>query len=105
MEVWIALLVLVVGLAAGLAYAVWRGIALWRQLKRTGRGFTAEASRISEVAAGIQAHLDRASASNDRLTEASRRLAISRAALDVQLQALREARHTLRRVLWFVPGI
>ena len=105
MELWIALLVLIVGLAAGLAYAVWRGIALWRQLKRTGQRFTAEASRISEVAAGIQAHLDRASASSDRLNEASRRLAISRAALDVQLQALREARHTLRRLFWFVPGI
>jgi hypothetical protein len=105
MEIWIGLLVLGVGLAGGLAYAVWRGIALWRQLKRTGGGFTAEASRISEVATGIQAHLDKASASSDRLSDASQRLAVSRAKLDVQLQALREARHTLRRVLWFVPGI
>jgi hypothetical protein len=105
MEIWIGLLVLLVGAAAGLGYAVWRAITLWRQLKQTGGKFGAEATRISEAAAGIQAHLDRASASSERLTEALGRLAVSRAALDVELQALREARHTLRRVLWFVPGI
>jgi hypothetical protein len=38
------------------------------------------------------------------LGEASARLAVSRARLDVQLQAIREARHTMKRLLWFLPG-
>ena len=96
MAVWLALIVFLAGLAAGLAYAVVRGIVLWRQLKKTGRRFSEEAARISETAAGIQAHLDRAAASSGRLSEASRRLAASRAAMDVQLRALREARHAVQ---------
>ena len=39
-----------------------------------------------------------------RLGEASRRLTVSQARLGVQLQAVREARETVRRLLWFVPG-
>ena len=105
MEIWIPLLVLVVGIAGGLAYATWRALALWRQLKRTGSAFMAESSRIASSAGLIQSHLERASASSERLAEVNRRLAASRAALDVQLQAVREARHAVRRVLWFVPGI
>ena len=103
--VWLALAVFFAASLGGLAYAVLRALALWRQLKRTGGSFSAEASRISDTAAGIQVHLERASASSGRLSDASRRLATSRAVLDVHLQALREARHTVRRLLWFVPGI
>ena len=33
------------------------------------------------------------------------RLAVSRAKLDVQLEAIREARHAMRRLLWFLPGV
>ena len=105
MAFWLALALFLGGSLGGLAYAVLRAIALWRQLKRTGRSFGVEASRIAEVAGGIQAHLDRASASSGRLSEGAARLAVSRAVLDVQLQALREARHAIRRLLWFVPGI
>jgi hypothetical protein len=105
MAVWLALIVFLAGVTAGLAYAVVRGILLWRLLKKTGRDFNEETARISETAAGIQAHLDRAAASSGRLSEASLRLAASRAAMDVQLRAVREARYTVRRTLWFVPGI
>jgi len=105
MVFWLSLAVLVAGVVAGIAYAVVRGLALWRQLKRTNRTFGAEAARIAEVSAGIQEHLDRASASSVLLTEATARLAVSRAKLDVQLAAIREARQTVRRVLWFLPGI
>ena len=105
MAFWLALAVFLAGTIGGLAYAILRAIALWRQLKRTGGKFGAEAARITEAAGGIQAHLERASASSERLHETSSRLAVSRAALDVQLQALREARHTVRRLLWFVPGV
>jgi chromosome segregation ATPase len=102
---WIALTVLVVGVVAGLVYAVLRGFSLWRQLKRTGASFSAETARIADASEQIQVHLDRAEASSARLREASERLQLARARLDVQLQALREARHTLRRLLWFMPGV
>ena len=102
---WIALAVLLVGIVGGIVYAVLRGLAMWRQIKRTNRTIGAETARISDASAAIQEHLDRASASGERLGDAAARLAVSRAALDVQLQALREARQTMRRVLWFLPGV
>jgi hypothetical protein len=102
---WLALLVFLAGFAGGLAYAILRAIALWRQLKRTSGMLSAEAARIAEVAEGIQAHLDRAAASSAKLREALQRLALSRARLEVELQAVGEARHTMRRLLWFVPGL
>ena len=102
--VWIALALLAVGVVAGMIYAVVRGLALWRQIKRTGSSFTAESERIAETSAQMQVHLDRASASGARLAGATERLATSRARLEVQLQAVREARHTMRRLLWFLPG-
>jgi hypothetical protein len=105
MAFWIALAVLLVGVVGGIVYAVVRGIALWRRIKRTGRVFSAESARIADVSADMQTHLDRASSSGARLGEATERLATSRARLDVQLQAVREARYTMRRLLWFLPGV
>jgi hypothetical protein len=101
---WIALAVVAAGVLGGLAYAVLRGIALWRAIKRAGGRFEAEAERIAVLTEQIQPHLDRAEAAAARLQEASGRLAVSRARLDVQLQALREARNALRQLLRFVPG-
>jgi CHASE1-domain containing sensor protein len=101
---WIALAVFLVGLLGGLAYAILRGIALWRHVKQTSRAFSAESARIADVSARIQEHLDRAEASSALLREAATRLSVSRARLDVQLQAIREARYTVRRLLWFLPG-
>ena len=105
MAVWIALAFYLVGLVAGLAYVVFRGLSLWRQFKRTGSVFSEETARIAEVSAQIQVHLDRGSASSERLRAVAERLAVSRAKLDVQLQAIREARHAMRRLLWFLPGV
>ena len=105
MAFWVALALLLAGVLGGIAYVVLRAFALWRQLKRTGGAFGDEAARISEASAQIQGHLDRASTSSGRLAEASERLALSRARLDVQLQAVREARYTVRRMLWFLPGV
>ncbi len=95
---------LVVGVVGGLVYAVLRGLALWRQLKRTNRSLGAETARIADSTAQIQVHLDRASASQARLREALDRFGITRARLDLQMQAIREARHVMRRLLWFLPG-
>jgi hypothetical protein len=102
--VWIALGFYLVGLVAGLAYAVLRGLAAWRRIKRTNAAFSEESARVAEASARIQGHLDRANASSTRLGEVAARLAVSRARLDVQLQAVAEARHAMRRLLWFLPG-
>jgi hypothetical protein len=102
---WIALAVLVAGVVGGLVYAVVRGIALWRAVKRAGGRFEAEAERIAVRAEQIQPHLDRAEAAAARLQDESGRLAVSRARLDVQLQAVREARNALRQLFRFVPGV
>ena len=104
MAVWIALAFYLLGLVAGLLYAVFRGLSLWRQIKRTGGSFSAETARIAEVSAQIQVQLDRANASSERLGVVAERLAVSRAKLEVQLAAIREARHAMQRLLWFLPG-
>jgi len=104
MAFWIALALLLIGVVGGLVYAVVRGIALWRQIKRSGRGFSAESARIADVSAEMQVHMDRAEASQARLGDAAARLLASRARLDVQLAAIGEARHTVKRLLWFLPG-
>ena len=104
MALWLALAVYVVAVVGGLLYVVLRGLALWRKAKRTGGVLGAEAERISLVAAQIEVHMDRLNVSAANLEQATGRLARSRARLDVQLQAVREARETMRRLLWFLPG-
>ncbi len=102
--VWIALAAFFVALAAGITIAAYRAIRTWRLLKRTGGSFTAELDRIALATAEIDGHLARASASSGQLSEAQARLSASRARLEVQLAAVREARGQLARVFWFVPG-
>jgi hypothetical protein len=101
---WLALLVYLGAVLGGIAYVVLRGLALWRTLKRTGGTFGDETAHIADATEHIQVHMDRMNASVARLGETSRRLSASRQRLDVQLQAVREARETLRRLLWFIPG-
>ena len=105
MAFWVALVVLVAGVVGGIAYVVVRGIALWRQFKRTGRAFSAESARIATASDEMQQHMERASASGERLAGAGARLSTSRARLEIQLQAIQEARNTMRRLLWFLPGV
>ena len=104
MGFWLALLFYVAAVVAGIAWAVIRGLALWRRLKRTGGTLGAEAARVTDESLRMEEHLGRMNASVARLGEASRRLAVSQARLGVQLQAVREARETVRRLLWFMPG-
>ncbi len=104
MAFWIALAVLVAGVAVGLAVAVYRGIRLWQLTKQTGSAFGAEMEHISRVTGEIEGQLARAEASSARLAAAAERLQASRARLDVQRGALQEARAQLARTLWFLPG-
>ena len=104
MAFWGALALFFAALLVGLAYVVVRGLALWRLAKRTGNTFTSELDRISLVSGQIDSELAKASASAERLQNANGRLSVSRARLDVQLAAIREARAQVRRTFWFVPG-
>ena len=105
MVFWISLAVLLVALVAGIAYCVLRGLQLYRNAKRAGARITAEMERISDVTLQIERQSAKAAAAVERLQGATGRLAVSRARLDVQLAAVREARAQLRRTFWFVPGI
>jgi hypothetical protein len=104
MLLWLTFAAAVVAIVAGTAVAVVRGVRLWRAVRQTGSRFGAELERISTSAAEIQGHLDAADAGATRLREASERLRVSRARLDVQLQALREAQTMLSRLVGFRPA-
>ena len=105
MVFWISLAVLLVAVLVGIAYCVVRGWQLYKDAKRAGGKLTAEMDRISEVTRQIERHSAKAAAASERLNGATGRLALSRARLDVQLAAVREAQGQLRRTFWFVPGI
>ena len=102
---WLSLALLFVAVVAGIAFAVVRGLQLYRNVKRAGGEFSERTEKISGTVASIERHMAAAEASTQRLSEANRRLQLSRARLDVQLAAIREARAQVRRVFWFVPGI
>jgi len=102
---WLSLAVLLGAVAAGIAFAVVRGLQLYRKAKRTSGMFSARLEGISATVASIERHAAAAEASTQRLAEANERLQRSRARLDVQLAAMREARAQVRRVFWFVPGV
>jgi hypothetical protein len=101
--VWLSLAFLVAALALGTAFAVVRGLALWRLFKRTGGTFGDSLERIGQAAASIESRLAEANAGTQRLGEASARLRDARARLDVQRAAVREAGTQVGRLLWFVP--
>ena len=105
MVVWIALGLLLVAVVGGIAYAAIRGFQLYRDLKRGSSAFSSELGRISGASLQIERQMANAQAATKRLHGATGRLATSRAQLDVQLAALREARAQVRRVFWFVPGV
>ena len=105
MAFWFALAVLFIGIIAGIVYAVLKAIKFWRDAKRVSGTVGAEVDRVSRASERIEHHLANAEVASRRLKEAGDRLAVSRARLDVQLAAVREARTQVRRVFWFVPGL
>ncbi len=105
MMVWLAAALLLVAVVAGIAYAVVRGLQLWRNVKRSNATLSAELDRISLASAQIEHHMAAAEAAGARLSNATERLARSRAQLNVQLAAIQEARARVRRTFWFVPGL
>ena len=105
MAFWIALAILLVAVVAGIAYAAVRGYQLWRDGKRVSVTFGTQMDRINAGTLEIERRMAEADASVRRLTEATERLTVSRARLEIQFAAVREARAQVRRVFWFVPGV
>jgi len=100
------LLALLVGLVAVLAAAIFvgvRGVGLWRQAKRTGGALTKELSSFEERTATAERNLaawERASADLEAAVE---RLRVSRARLQVLLDALERAQGRTRWLRVFLP--
>ena len=105
MVFWVSLAILCVAVVAGIAFCGVRGFQLYRQAKRSGAKLTAEMDRINGVMAEIERHSAQATAASERLNGATRRVSVSRARLEVQRAAIREAQALVRRTFWFVPGI
>jgi uncharacterized membrane-anchored protein YhcB (DUF1043 family) len=99
--VWIALGVAVAGIVAGLVAAVVRGFRAWRRFRTVSRMVSVRLDAITHSADEIETHLSRAAESSERLTAALDGLRRSRAVLDVQLGALREARDAVTRAVPF----
>jgi hypothetical protein len=104
MVLWLAFAVSLAAIVASTVDVVVRGLRLWRQAKATGAGFGQEVERVSQSAEKIQTHLDAAASAGERLRDAGVKLRRSRARLDVQLQALREAQATVQRLRRFLPS-
>ena len=102
---WLALIVAIVGVAGGIGYGVVTGLVLWRRLKQTGKALTAELDQISRTVAQFDPQLARAAASRRQLGTSAARLQLLRKRLAVQTGALQEAQRSIRRALWFVPGV
>lgn len=102
--VWLSLAAWAVLAWAGIVFAVVRGLRLWRGAKRTGARLTDEVDGIVRRSGEAEEHLRRASESQERLQAALGRLGASRAALDVQLAAVREARAAVAVVAPFLFG-
>lgn len=88
---------------AAAALAVVRGVALWRQAKRTGRTLSAELSTFAERSARTERLLAEADASSRELQQALARLRASRARLAVLVRAVERAGARTRWLRAFLP--
>ena len=99
-----ALAVALAGLLGGTALAFARGRRTWRSFKALGRTVGDRIDEITEASEEIETHLSRAGESSERLSASVERLRRSRARLDVQLAAVREAGDVIERAVPFLGG-
>jgi Tfp pilus assembly protein PilN len=100
------LLTFLIGLAAVVAatvFCVVRGFALWRQSKRTGGLLSTEMARFDERSARTERLLSEYEHASERLQAALERLRVSRARLQVQLDALDRAKKRTRWLRALLP--
>ena len=96
-----------IGLAltlVGLFVVAVRGVALWKQGKRTGGAITSELERFEERSARTEQLLAEAERASQELQTALERLRISRARLQVLLDSLETAQRRTRWLRVFLPS-
>jgi hypothetical protein len=94
---------LVLGVA-GLFVVVVRGVALWRQGKRSGKAITSELALFEERSARAEQLLADAEHAQADLQAAAERLRVSRARLQVLLGSLEGAGRQTRWLRVFLPS-
>ena len=87
----------------GAAFALIRGIGLWRQAKRTGGAFARELGSFEERSARTERHLAEWEKSSADLHLALERLRASRARLQVLEDAVAQAQSRVRWLREFLP--
>lgn len=88
----------------GLFIVIVRGLALWRQGKRTSRAFGDELALFEERSARTEQLLAEADRASQDLQAATERLRVSRAQLDVLLGSVETARQRTRWLRAFLPA-
>lgn len=94
---------LVLGLAGVFVVAV-RGVALWKQGKRSGKAITSELALFEERSARTEQLLGDAERAQAELQVATERLRVSRAQLQVLLGSIEEAQRRTRWLRVFLPS-
>ena len=94
---------LVLGLVGIFVMAV-RGVALWRQGKRSGKAITSELALFEERSARTEQLLVDAERAQAELQVATERLRVSRAQLQVLLGSIEEAQRRTRWLRVFLPS-
>ena len=94
---------LVLGLVGIFVVAV-RGVALWRQGKRSGKAITSELALLEERTARTEQLLADAERAQADLQVATERLRVSRAQLQVLLGSIEEAQRRTRWLRVFLPS-
>ena len=89
---------------SGLFVAGVRGVALWRQGKRTSGAFGDELSLFEERSARTEQLLAEADRASQDLQAATERLRVSRAQLTVLLSSLETAQRRTRWLRAFLPA-
>jgi hypothetical protein len=98
-----AFLVGVILAILGIVVVAVRGLALWKDGKRSGAAITSELARFEERAARTEQLLAEAERASEDLHAATERLRVSRAQLQVLLGSLEAAQRRTRWLRVFLP--
>ena len=98
-----AFLLGLVAVVSAIVFSVVRGIALWRQARRTGGAFSTEMAKFETRSARTEQLFAEHEGASERLRVALERLRVSRARLQVQLDAIDRAKKRTRWLRALLP--
>jgi hypothetical protein len=101
--VWVGLAVFVLASIGGIAVAALQGLSAYRTMRAVTGELTAGVDRVSRDADEIAVKLERLAEGTTGLDAALGRLRVSRARLNVLLQAIAEVRAGIGRITGVVP--